>query len=257
MRPHLLLAACLSTLPLNAFFIGNPAQPALLTSSLIYKISDNFSFRAAYLDDYVYGQHVQNAFNTEKPPLLRLSTDAALLTLNFFKRLDLYGIVGSSSMQMDQEVYTKREFAWGVGGKLIFMTLDSFRMGCDFKYFETNQKPLYLIQSGTPYNIVSDWHILYTEYQAAVGASYQTSLICPYVQVTYIVTKIDPHPYKYLVSVPGYSEPAESKTRCFEGIRKWGMAVGATLLAGNKSTLAVESRFFNQNGIDASLEFRF
>jgi hypothetical protein len=35
------------------------------------------------------------------------------------------------------------------------------------------------------------------------------------------------------------------------------MAVGATLVMGDKGTLSVESRFFNQNGINASLEIKF
>jgi hypothetical protein len=248
-------------LPLHAFMIGNPAQPTLLDASVVYNFSHNISFRAAYLDDYVYNQHVKNEFefgpSNEKPPLLRFSTEAALLTLNLFQRLDLYGIVGSSKMQMDHEIYTKRELAWGFGGKLIFLSWDCFRLGCDLKYFQSDQHPLYLVVTGVPFNIVSDWEIRYREYQAALGASYQAGWICPYIHLTYITTKLEPHPYTFLVNVPGVDEPVDATIQSFDGRHRWGMAVGATLIAGSKSTLALESRFFNQNGIDASIEFRF
>lgn len=246
---------------LHSFVIGNPAQPALCSASLIYDYSQNISFRAAYLDDYVYSQHVKNEFDfgpsNEKPPLVRFSTDAALLTLNLWKRLDLYGIVGSSKLQMDEEIYTRRELAWGVGGKLLFYNNGTVRFGCDFKYLQSDQRPLYLVVSGQPYNIASDWTLRYREYQAAIGLAVQAGFICPYINLTYLITKIEPHPFVFLVDVPGSSEPMDASIHSFDGIRRWGMAVGATLLAKSKGTLAIESRFFNQNAIDASLEFRF
>ncbi len=246
---------------LDAFVIGNPAQPALLTTSVIHTISEDWSFRVAYLDDYVYNQHVKNEFDfgpsNEKPPLVRFSTDAALITLNLWKRLDLYGIVGSSKLQMDQEIYTRRELAWGFGGKILFYNFRNLRLGCDLKYFQSNQQPLYLIVTGMPLNIVSDWIIKYREYQAAIGASYQAGMVCPYVNVSYIVTKLEPQPFGFLVNVPGMSEPTDASIRSFDGLRRWGMAVGASLIAGATSTLCIESRFFNQNAIDASLEIRF
>jgi hypothetical protein len=232
-----------------------------MTKSLVKNPIESWSFRIAYLDDYVYSQHVQNEFDfgpaNEKPPLVTFATDAAQITLNLWKRLDLYGILGSSKLQMDEEIYTQQEFCWGVGGKLIIYAEGPFRIGCDLKYFQSDQKPLYLVVTGMPLNVASNWILRYQEYQAALGASYQGSLICPYVHLTYITTKIEPHPFIFLVDVPGSPDPSDASIHSFDGRRRWGMAVGATLLAGSMGTLAIESRFFNQNGIDASLEFRF
>ena len=247
--------------PCFAFLIGNPAQPDLTLSSVVRDDSENCALRVAYLDDYIYSMHVKNEYNfgpsNEKPPVVQLSTDAALITLNLWKRLDIYGIVGSSQLQMDEEIYTRNEFSWGVGGKILFFSNDNLRFGCDFKYFQSDQKPQFLVVSGMPFNIASDWTIVYEEYEAALGAAYQTTWLCPYINATYITSKIRPRPFSFLVDVPGMSEPSEASIHSFDAIRRWGLAVGATLIGGSKITFAIESRFFNQNAIDANLEVRF
>jgi hypothetical protein len=246
---------------LYSFAIGNPAQPALLTDGVIHGPTKTWAFRVAYFDDYVYAQHVKNEFNFgsvgDKPPVVTLSTDAAQITLNIRKWIDLYGIVGSAKLQLDQEIYTRRELAWGLGLKLMIYRVGNLRFGCDVKYFQTNQKPLYLVSSGLPLDVITNWYLRYKETQAALGLSYKAGFICPYINASYIVTKIEPQPFSFLVNVPGSPDPMDAFVHSLDGNRRWGMAVGATLLAGAKGTFAVESRFFNQNGLNASLEVRF
>ena len=244
-----------------AFVNGNPAQPSLICQSIVRDENKNFSIRLGFLDDFVYGQHFRGEFNfedaIEKPPVAKMSTEAGVLTLNIHKRLDLYGIFGSSRLQMDQEIFGRRQFAWGIGTKAIIYQEDCFRVGCDFKYFTTTQDPLYLVSSGIPLDVVSDLDLNYREYQAAVGLAYQSGLFCPYLMGTYLNAKIDPNMHRFLVKVPGLDELIDPSIRTFLGANSWGMAVGATLVMGNKGILSVESRFFNQNGTDACLEIRF
>jgi len=255
------LVCVLLAVQLSAFMIGNPAQPALLMDGAFFGESPTWSFRVAFLDDYVYAQHFQSEFFgalDEKPPVLTLSTDAALLTLNLHKWVDFYGIVGSAKLQMDEEIYTRRELAWGVGTKVVLYTWRNLRIGCDFKYFESNQKPLYFVSSGKALDIITrNVYLHYREIQGSLGISYKTTLLCPYIQCSYIGSKIEPHPGSFLVNVPGFSDPMDASMGSFIPKTRWGMAVGATLIAGAKGTLALESRFFNQNAIDASLELRF
>lgn len=246
--------------PLICFVIGNPAQPSFATRGIFGSKSQSFSFRAAYLDDYVYSQHFIGQFSPnpdQKPPVTQLSTNAALLTFNFFRRVDLYGIVGNAQMQIDQEVYGQGELAWGIGTKVVIYQTGCMHIGCDFKYFTTQQTPHFLVSSGLPLDLATNLNLDYTEYQAAVGISYQASFVCPYIQATYLSAKLSPCPHVFLVNVPGMEGPMDASISSFIGRHRWGMAVGATLLTGRKGSLAVESRFFNQNGIDASLELRF
>lgn len=250
-----------SSAPVCAFVSGNPAQPSLTCKGIIPLKSKILSIRIAYVDDYVYAQHFRGAYDiastVEKPPVTKMSTEAAILTLNFQKRLDLYTILGSSRMQMDEEVYARRQFAWGLGLKAIIYQLNCFRVGCDLKYFTTNQRPLFLVSSGLPLDVTSNLLLNYREYQGALGFSYQSGIFCPYILGTYLNSKIDPSPNKFLVRVPGLDEPLDANMRSFIGANSWGMSVGATLLMGTKGMLSVESRFFNQNGINANLEIRF
>jgi hypothetical protein len=244
-----------------SFVCGNPAQPDLLSKGVVPFKNKVWSLRVAFLDDYVYSHHFNGEFEVgpveEKPPVLSLASETAQITLNYARRLDLYGLVGSSKMQMDQEVFARRQFSWGLGAKAVVFELDCFRIGADLKYFQSNQKPLFLVSSGLALDIESDLMLFYREYQGSFGLSYQSGIFCPYINGTYINAKIEPNQYGFLVHVPGFEEPMDASIRSFSGSNAWGMAVGASLVMGEKGTLSVESRFFNQNGINASLEIKF
>jgi hypothetical protein len=134
--------------------------------------------------------------------------------------------------------------------------MDCFRIGCDFKYFTTTQSPLYFISSAIPLDVVSDLNFKYRDYQASMGLAYQSEIFCPYLLGTYINSKIDPSMQRFLIALPG-GDLGEGEFHAFRGATQWGMAVGATLVMGEKGTLSVESRFINQNAIDASLEIKF
>jgi hypothetical protein len=186
-----------------------------------------------------------------------LKTDAATITLNFRNRLDLTAIIGSSQLQIDQDVFTKRQFAWGVGGKLLIWKSNSILVGLDAKYLESKQKPLYFLGDGYAYNIVSDFKLNYTEMQAAIGAAYLTKVISPYIYVSYLYSKIDPEPYSVIVQLPFMDMTVDTTSNSIINQRRWGMAVGGTILGGKIASLNIESRFINQNAINISGEIRF
>jgi hypothetical protein len=244
--------------------IGNPAQPVIQKQGVILTSPTWWSFRAGYLDDYVYRAKFKDEFKIGHIPTtssyIKLSTDAALITLNFKNVFDLYGIAGSSKLQLDHEVYTNSEPAWGFGTKFIFFRSGGFRIGADFKYFETDQKPSFFVSEGLPYNVESDFTLKYTEIQAAVGMSYKTRLLSPYIQATYLMAKLDPKPYQVDVRMPfaGYEDtPVEIPSKSVISQRRWGMAVGATIISGSKGSITLESRMFNQNAVDVNGELRF
>ncbi len=62
---------------------------------------------------------------------------------------------------------------------------------------------------------------------------------------------------RFLIQVPGMDELLDANTKKYINSNTWGMAVGGTLVMGEKGTLTIESRFLNQNGLDASLDIRF
>jgi hypothetical protein len=244
-----------------AFVCGNPGQPRLMETGIVHSKNRVWALRVAFLDDYVYSQHFNGEFEVssveEKPPVTMISSEIAQITLNYHQRFDLYGLVGSSRIQIDKEVFARRQLSWGIGVKTIIWELNCFRIGADLKYFRSDQKPLFLVSSGLALDIASDLMLNYREYQGSFGLSYQSGIFCPYINGSYINAKIVPSQYGFLVDVPGFTEPMDASMRSFVGVNSWGIAVGASLIMGEKGTLTIESRFINQNGINGALELRF
>ncbi len=247
-----------------SMLIGNPAQPALQREGVIRSCPSWWSVRVGYLEDYVYRAQFKDEFRfpgvVATTSYVKLSTDAALITLNFKNAFDLYGIIGATKLLLDKEVYTTQNPSWGVGGKFIFFRSGAFRIGADFKYFETDQSPSHFVSDGFAYNVTSDFQLCYSELQAAVGMSYRVPLISPYIQLTYLVSKLEPHPYVASVRLPfaGMGDtPVDITSKSVIGQRRWGMAVGATIISGHMGSLTVESRMFNQNAVDVTGEIRF
>lgn len=241
--------------------IGNPGQPALQTNGILYAPPTWWSFRIDYLDDFVYREQVHDEFLIAGTPSntswIKLSTYAAQVTLNFKNRIDLYGLLGSSRIRVDNEIYSKRRFAWGIGTKFIIFQEGNFHFGADFKYFETDQKPTFFNVDGSAYNIIGDYRLKYHEVQAAVGCTYLAWIFAPYINATYLVSKLEPHPHITLVRLPDENIAVDVTSDSQLGAKRWGMAIGLTLLDQAKATLAVEWRLFNQNAIDINAELRF
>lgn len=246
---------------LSAMLVGNPAAPGLLKCSIFKTQPYWCSFRVGYLNDWVYNQRFQDEFKlegvTHTRTFMKLSTYAALLTLNIKDQADFYGLVGSCRMQIDQEIFTKRALGWGAGGKLILFKHGNFFLGTDVKYFETNQKPRYFVVEGMPYNIVSNYRLKYHEMQAAAGISYRAWILAPYANVTYLLNHIEPQPAILFVRLPDMNGETDIESKSIIGKKKWGMALGLTLFDCKKVSLSLEWRAFNQNAIDVNGEIRF
>lgn len=244
--------------------VGNPGQPVIQRYGVIRSTPSWWNLRAGYLSDFVYRAKFKDEFRLPgvscTSSYIQLSTDAALVTLNIKNVFDLYVIAGSSKLQLDHEIYTSPEPALGFGGKFIFFRSGSLRVGADFKYFETDQKPLYFVNDGLAYNVESDFRLRYSEFQTAVGMSYRIPLLSPYIQVSYLIAKLEPHPYDAAVRMPQAiygPTPADIHSKPVTGQRRWGLALGMTIISTCKGSLTLESRMLNQNAVVVTGEVRF
>lgn len=246
---------------LSAMCFGNPAQPALQTEGCLLTSPTWMSFRAGYVDDYLYRQRYKDEFKLDSlidnPTFVTLSTHAAELTFNLYNRWDLYFLTGQSQLQVDQEVFTSWQFSWGIGTKIILFQHNSLRVGTDIKYFTSNQKPTYLNSENLPYNVLTDFSLQYQEMQASLGLSYQIQWLIPYLSATYLFSKIEPNPMIFLVRLPSTDFAADITSKSVITQRRWGLALGATILGNEQGSITLESRLLNQNGIDLSGEIRF
>ncbi|HSX13706.1 MAG TPA: hypothetical protein VLE96_04710 [Chlamydiales bacterium] len=241
--------------------IGNPAQPALQNAGLLRECPDWWSFRASYYGDFVYNQQFREEFvideTVQSSSDVKLWTQAGMLTFNIRSRIDLYGILGGMRLKIDDEVLTKQHFAWGVGGKVIIFHEGRFRLGCDFKYFQSDQKPHFFQSEDLAYNTTDNFYFDYHEMQAALGISYRRKYLSPYVNASYLVSKLNPRLPKVGVRLPMMNVEVDVIARSVTASNHWGLCVGATIIDQSKATIAIEWRAFNQNSIDICGEFRF
>src|SRR5579872_3206355 len=142
---------------LSAILVGNPGQPGLLHEGMFY--TSWWSFRVTYFDDYIYQERFRDEFKIDDIPRsksnMKLSTFAAQGILNFKDRIDIYGIIGSSKIKIDEEIFSKRRLCGGLGTRVVILHEGNFYFGADFKYFESDQKPAFFVVDGLAYDIES------------------------------------------------------------------------------------------------------
>lgn len=251
-------------LPLSlwSMWIGNPAQPGMQTQGIVLQ-SEWCSLRLGYLNDWVYHQDFRlNEFELGAEEhidnTVQLATHAGLATFNFRDWIDLYAILGGSQLQVNEEIFTKPYFSWGVGGKILFFHMGNVRAGADMKYFQTDQTPDYFLAGGQAYNVLLPVVLAYSEIQAALGLSYETSWFSPYADLTYLISQLDAQPpKKAYVRFPQPGARDDVPVQASSGAKRWGMALGATILDKKTGSLALEWRLFNQNALDVNAEIRF
>ncbi len=245
----------------HCILIGNPAQPCLQKKGVIWEDPKWISFRASYLQDYVYKQRFHEEFQidecTSSSSRIKLWTQGGMFTLNIKDRLDVYGLLGGQRLEIGEDVITKQQFAWGVGGKLIFFHDGNFRAGCDFKYLESDQKPRFFQCDHFAYNVTSDFHFNYSEIQAALGLSYKTKHFSPYANASYLISKLRAVPPSVTVRLPTMNMEVDVNAKSIIGRDRFGVALGATVTDRKRASLTLEWRSFNQNAIDVSGDLRF
>jgi hypothetical protein len=254
----------LLTLALHGFAmqIGNLASPALETKSILWDHVSWCSIRLGFIDDWIFEQTYKDEFVFDDTQIvnhthMQLSTYAGSVTVNFQDRFDIYTILGSSRMQIDEEIFTKGAFCWAVGSKLILYKTDSFFLGTDFKYFFTSQKPRYFLVEDLPYNLMSDFRLELEQIQGALGLSYKYGIFTPYINASFISSHIQNRPGIALVRLPDENEMVDVNTKSILSKNPWGLALGFTLTDSEKMSLSFEYRALNENALNVSGEIRF
>lgn len=243
-------------LALQALVFSNPAQPELQKQGIMNSPRDWYCLRLGYVSDFVYQQEYEDEFPNDESEGSgsKLKTDAAIVTLNIKNYMDFNVMVGASQLQIDRLIFTKRQFAWACGTKILFYQTNFFSLAFDFKYFETKQKPTYFVYKSHPFNVFSKFRLDYFEAQAALGIALKAANFFPYFYGTYLYSKAQPVPSSVILY---RGQHYERNPKSLVSKRWWGMALGATVLAGSQGSLTVETRLFNQNATTVTGEFRF
>ncbi|MBN2479512.1 MAG: hypothetical protein JXA94_04720 [Parachlamydiales bacterium] len=191
------------------------------------------------------------------PSDTKLRINCALISLNMNKILDLNVILGSSDLQIDQEIYAYRRFAWGAGFKLVLCKYKNVFASFDGKYFQTDQKSDFFIIDKEVYPLKTAFKQTYEEYQGSLSISYPTKFLSPYIGATYLYSDITPTPKGGILILPGGSE-LDFDTNNYTVRKNFGMVVGTTISnLSSKATISIETRMFDQNAFAFVGQIRF
>ncbi|KPK33588.1 MAG: hypothetical protein AMS24_00475 [Chlamydiae bacterium SM23_39] len=258
----IILLFIIATSLIHGVEVGNPSHPRFFKKGIFTK-KNYFKFQAGYLYSNIYKTKYEDEIITEtsKDSFFNLKMDSAILSFNFKNRLDIYGILGNSSFNIDREIKTDKSFSWGTGLKLLFFHKKKFFLAVDGKYFKTKQKLNNFFINKKIFTIeFSRFGFLYEELQGSIAISYKISPFFPYIGASYLYSTITPYPgNKGLIRYPYPNQDIIDDFICskIKNKKNFGLVIGAAINNKNGISINLESRFFDQNAINVSGEIRF
>ncbi len=269
---------CSACFYLEATIVGNPAELAFLKDGIFSEKKRAVTLRFGYYfeniykfkfrDEIINDEAINNVTDTVNPPssIIQLKTNSAIVTLNIKRFLEVYGLVGQSRLRIEEKEIdsdstfsTQHNLSWGAGVKITVFKYKGLSMGADGKYFQTRQVADFLIANKYPALIATDdFSFIYEESQGSIAFSYEIDIFTPYIGGTYLRASINPSPRKgvvYLSFDPEY--PREFECNTSHNVNRWGLIIGTSIVSGEKISINLESRMFDQNSVNISAEVCF
>lgn len=262
---------------------GNPADPALTPQGLFWNdecceapcdpcdpcgFDWDVSLRLGFYGDYVFNRKLQlNGPTDSRIDDFELFTNAGLIVLNFWERLDIYTTLGATNMALSTNALdfgliglgrlyleTESDFSWSVGVRGILWECGCTTVGLDARYFRTSPDIKRITVNETFSAYPEDLELEYREWQVSLGVSHRINMFVPYVAVQWSKVDVDFDGDPFLI--PGITVAALSP-RDLEERHQWGYAVGVSLVDCDIMTLNVEGRFRNEKAISVNAQIRF
>lgn len=283
----LLLLPLLLCSPLFALPIGNPMDASLYSNGLFwgdcyedrccdpcdpcFSWCDAWSFRLGFYGDYVFNRHMEtDDSNCAHIDDFEIYTNAAYLALNICDRLDIFGTLGATSLNLtsnpkvfvnngqdpEDEFYleTETDFSWSIGGRLTVWSCDCWYFGIEGQYFYTKPDVKRIAADDFVAYPDNDTELKYTEWQVGIGASYLMRIGC---------SGISAIPYiglKWAGSCGDFDNATpfvDTRLHNLENTNTWGWGLGMTLLFCDAMGVTVEGRFGDEKAFHVNGQFRF
>jgi hypothetical protein len=196
MRWILLLAA----LPLFGTYVGNPADPALMSTGIFSTTYPFFKFTSGYIYDYTSNKRYVGSNQAIKK--FGLHSQLASFSLILVERLQLFGTAGGSKEMIKEEpiytslfdTHTDYHFSWSAGAKLILLQWGKTYFSGDFTYFAIppSSKSFfkYLNRLNLPMTLDEKAKLSLKEWQVSAALSSRFFFLCPYGGVSYLHSKL-------------------------------------------------------------------
>lgn len=267
--------------------VGNPSEASLLCDGLIWEghcgdpcdpcltWCDAFSFRVGFYGDYVFNRHlkVRNDLlipgnNGRKIEHAEIYTNAGYIAANLWDRIDVFTTLGATNAYLRTndvifnpatrngvlEVETTTSFSWSVGGRATLWECGCTSLGIEGQYFRTKPRIRRITdftgsavgtQSVYPDDSLS---ARYQEWQVGLGVSHRIHMFVPYIAVKWAGCR---------TNVLGSFETLPSDALSLRNDKRWGYAVGVSLVDCEKAALTVEGRFADEKAVYVNGQIRF
>lgn len=265
MKHIIILIVCsmfiFSTVVVYAAPVGNVAKANILKKGLIIKDeASKFGVAIEPEVDIVFDRNLEDQAGDTKYGFYGGKTG-----LIFGNRAVLYGICGAANAEQkfrisgrEIEWETETDLVWGAGATLIIYEKEIdirekgiLTIGIDGRYRRSDLDTDKIIVDGTNYNLpdatISGTKFDSSEWQVALGVSYQMDKLIPYAGVKYS-------------DIRGKAETTISATeysRDFETEHKTGIFAGCDILITDSVSAYAEGRFIDETALSAGATIRF
>jgi len=199
--------------PLFGAYVGNPADPALMSTGFFSTTYSFFKFTSGYVADYIsdkqyVAKQTEPGFNPNDAfKRFGLYSQQASFSMIFIERLQLFGTAGGSKEHMkwkekptfdevSEAVFdfqTTYHFSWSAGAKAVLFQWGQTYFSGDFTYFAVPSSTKAFFKYFNRVNIPIDlakheFHL--REWQGSLGLSSRFWFFTPYVGGTYLYSKL-------------------------------------------------------------------
>lgn len=268
--------------------VANPSEPSLLTEGFLFNndicccndpsicFSDAFSFRLGFYGDYVYNRHMKighsdDDIESSKNNIrhFEIFTNAGYLALNISHRFDLFGTLGTSTLNWQTNannlglvaatnqtlsVQSETNFSWSIGARATLLEWECSTIGLEGQYFsfKPNTKRITYADSESLYPDETSDHHSYSEWQLGVGLSHRIAMFVPYVAIRYGKAHYDQDNEPLNLPLAGNFILPDFKDR-----NDFGYALGTSLVDCDRALVTVEGRFIGEKALYVNGQFRF
>jgi hypothetical protein len=265
--------------------VYNPDQPARLKYGVFTHGDNCWGFELGFRGDYVfnrelrYAQGYANIADFQKDVCdYRISTNAGQVTLNLWRRVELYGWVGAAQVEFEEQVRldgstaggitdwlniqgrTKEAVAFGVGARAVLWKTARTAVGFDGQYARSHGKFQCVNINGVPVQQTtgvnldpSRFSVTNKEWQLSLGISHRICWFIPYIAMKY-------SNFRGQFRSFSWTDPNVGTVNASSGLRSkngFGFAAGVSLVDSTRMHATIEGRFVDERALTVAADFRF
>jgi hypothetical protein len=245
-------------LPLSLFaiYVGNPANPAVMTSGIFsrgYLIKGTSGYIYDYTSNKTYHATQENADFNPNSTFKQFGAHSQMgsFSVILIERIELSGALGGSKEQTKGKTHpsttfdfeSSYQFSWSSAAKVVLLQWGAVALGADFSYFAipASSKSFfrYFDRIGLPITYGKQ-KVSLDEWQISTGLSAKLSFFAPYIGGSYLQSKL------HVASTP------ETGPIHYKNETPWGYFFGVTVSINGRFHINLERRQNNESGYTLS-----